>query len=70
MKLYIYLIAIIIQLNFFKLPLELHTNNQHFVPIVDPGIYALDSSYPAYTEGIDQKVFISAIDNEPYLGQV
>ena len=49
---------------------QLHTNNQHFVPIVDPGIYALDSSYPAYTEGIDQKVFISAIDNEPYLGQV
>ncbi len=49
---------------------ELHTNNQHFVPIVDPGIYVLDSTYPAYSEGVDQNVFISAINNEPYLGQV
>jgi alpha-glucosidase (family GH31 glycosyl hydrolase) len=49
---------------------QLHANNQHFVPIVDPGIYTGDAGYPAYTEGMDQNVFISAIDGQPYLGQV
>jgi alpha-glucosidase (family GH31 glycosyl hydrolase) len=49
---------------------QLHANNQHFVPIVDPGIYTGDANYPAYSEGVDQQVFISAIDGQPYLGQV
>jgi alpha-glucosidase len=49
---------------------QLHANNQHFVPIVDPGIYTGDTNYPAYSEGMDQQVFINAIDGQPYLGQV
>ena len=52
----------------------LHANDQHFVPIVDPGIYAVPneaSPYPAQIEGLEQNVFITDLNGmEPYLGQV
>lgn len=50
---------------------NLHTNNQKFVPIIDPGIYVRDDTYPAYTKGLEQNVFINDMTNsKPYLGQV
>lgn len=50
---------------------QLHSNNQHFVPIVDPGIYVADPSYSTYTEGITQEVFIKDLtETNYYLGQV
>lgn len=57
---------------------KLHSNGQRFVPIVDPGIYAVpalgDNSvplYPALTEGLAQDVFIKDLTGDkPFLGQV
>lgn len=55
---------------------KLHSNGQHFVPIVDPGIYAGTSSpltgeYPAYVEGMAQNVFVKDLMGQsPVLGQV
>lgn len=49
----------------------LHSNDQRFVPIIDPGIYVRDDAYPAYTRGMQQNVFINDMTNtKPYLGQV
>jgi alpha-glucosidase (family GH31 glycosyl hydrolase) len=50
---------------------QLHANNQHFVPIVDPGIYVANPNYSVYTEGMDQQVFIKDLtESSYYLGQV
>lgn len=50
---------------------ELHDNNQRFVPIIDPAIYADDATYQAYTDGLEQDVFVKDMYGEkPYLGQV
>jgi alpha-glucosidase len=50
---------------------NLHSNNQKFVPIIDPGIYVRDEAYPAYVRGLEQNVFIKDMTNtQPYLGQV
>jgi alpha-glucosidase (family GH31 glycosyl hydrolase) len=53
----------------------LHANGQHFVPIVDPGIYAgpIDNvaDYPALADGLEKNVFIMDYTGEtPVLGQV
>lgn len=49
----------------------LHNNNQHFIPIVDPGIYVRDDTYDAYTSGMEQNVFVMDMTMQtPYLGQV
>jgi alpha-glucosidase (family GH31 glycosyl hydrolase) len=50
---------------------QLHANNQHFVPIVDPGIYVANPNYSTYSEGIAQDVFIKDLTQSSYyLGQV
>lgn len=50
---------------------SLHDNGQRFVPIIDPGIYVLDSSYDAYTSGVEQNVFIKDLyGNDNFIGQV
>jgi len=51
----------------------LHENIQHFVPIVDPGIYAIleeSDPYPALVQGLEQNVFIKDLNDDLYLGQV
>lgn len=57
--------------NKFKAFLDkLHGNNQHLVPIVDPGI-ALKPDYPAYENAVDMNVFIKDLNGvEPYIGHV
>lgn len=52
---------------------DLNSKGQHFVPIVDPGIYAVEEStpYDALVKGLEQDVFVKDLTNEkPYLGQV
>ena len=50
---------------------SLHTNNQRFVPIVDPGIYVREPSYDAFKEGMERNVFVMDMTGStPYLGQV
>jgi alpha-glucosidase (family GH31 glycosyl hydrolase) len=50
---------------------DLHTDNQHFIPIVDAGIRK-STSYEAYNSGLNQSVFIMSAGNtaEPFVGQV
>lgn len=48
---------------------SLHTNGQHFVPIIDPGIMVY-SGYDAYEQGMKDGIFIKDISGSPYLGQV
>jgi len=47
----------------------LHSNGQHFVPIIDPGIMVL-SGYDAYEAGLKQDLFVKDISGGYYLGQV
>jgi len=48
----------------------LHTNGQHFVPIVDPGIMNV-AGYPPFDRGLQQDVYIKdGFTNNYYLGQV
>ena len=47
---------------------QLHSNNQYWVPIVDPGI-KVDPGYPAYDQGLAAKAFINDFTGKPYLGQ-
>ena len=55
---------------------DLHDNkDMKFVPIVDPGILAVDPSwdmeYEAFTDGIEMDIFVKDMTgNYPYLGQV
>ncbi|KAI6655906.1 hypothetical protein LOD99_1640 [Oopsacas minuta] len=52
--------------NFVK---NLHSNNQHYVVIVDPGI-AIDKNYTPYTEGLQKDVFIKNHKGEVFTGKV
>jgi alpha-glucosidase (family GH31 glycosyl hydrolase) len=50
---------------------NLHANGQRYVPIVDPAIYVLNSTYSAYTEGMKMDVFVKDMYGQtPYLSQV
>lgn len=49
---------------------KLHGDDQYFVPIVDPGIYVSDPTYPAFVKGVQQDVFVKDLHGQdPYLGQ-
>jgi alpha-glucosidase len=49
---------------------NLHTNDQHFVPIVDPGIYVSDPTNPSFVRGLAQDVFVKDLNGvDPYLGE-
>ena len=49
---------------------DLHSKNQHYIPIIDAGI-AIRSDNEAYTDGINRDVFIKNWDNQTvYAGQV
>ncbi len=48
---------------------KLHGNGQKWIPIIDPGI-KIDSEYTAYTQGLEQDVFIKDVTGEPYVGSV
>ena len=49
----------------------LHANNQHFIPIVDPGIYTQQADYDAYTNGMAQNIFVKDLNGvDPFLGVV
>ena len=49
---------------------KLHADGQHYVVIIDPGIAEFNSTYPAYTRGIDQQVFIRDNAGDFFLGKV
>eukprot|EP01087_Luapelamoeba_hula_P008083 TRINITY_DN2007_c0_g2_i1.p1 TRINITY_DN2007_c0_g2~~TRINITY_DN2007_c0_g2_i1.p1 ORF type:complete len:632 (-),score=85.35 TRINITY_DN2007_c0_g2_i1:24-1835(-) len=48
---------------------KLHTNGQHYVVINDCGI-ANATDYPAWSEGLSQKVFITDSNGQPFMGKV
>ncbi|GFP53068.1 hypothetical protein ACSS6W_000513 [Trichoderma asperelloides] len=51
---------------------RLHSNGQHFVPIIDAGIYyppANDSENTPYSRGHERDVFIKNPDGSEYVGQ-
>lgn len=48
---------------------KLHSNGQHFVPIVDPGIMVYPG-YEAYERGVKEDLFIKDIKGNNFLGQV
>lgn len=49
----------------------LHESQQYFVPILDPGIFALNTSYAPYARGTESRIFVNDLtSNTPYLGQV
>jgi alpha-glucosidase (family GH31 glycosyl hydrolase) len=51
---------------------RLHRKGQHFVPIVDPGIFAGDDqNYSPQSDGITMDIFIKDLfGSKPYIGQV
>lgn len=49
---------------------SLHANNQHFVPIVDPGIYVSDPTNPTFVRGLEENVFVNDMNANPYLGKL
>ncbi|KAI1420083.1 glycoside hydrolase family 31 protein [Xylaria sp. FL1777] len=54
---------------------KLHENNQHYIPIIDAGIYVpmpgnQSDKYPPFERGLEQGVFISNPDGSLYIGQV
>lgn len=48
---------------------KLHSNGQHFIPIVDPGIKVKSKSIP-YEEGISKGIFIKTSLGKPFHGSV
>jgi len=48
---------------------QLHANGQHFVPIIDPGIF-IQEGYTAYDEGMEKDLFIKDMQGTGYMGQV
>ena len=49
---------------------QLHANDQYFIPIVDPGIFVSDPTYPSFTKGMEQNVFVKDLNGvDPYLGE-
>lgn len=55
-----------------RLMSSLHANNQHFVPIVDPGIYMkTDVEYGPLSRGLEQNVFVKDLYGQAeYVGHV
>ena len=51
---------------------SLHANNQHFVPIVAPGIYMkTDVEYGPLSRGLEQNVFVKDLyGHAEYVGHV
>ncbi|KAI1823241.1 glycoside hydrolase family 31 protein [Xylaria intraflava] len=54
---------------------QLHKNDQHYIPIVDAGIYAplpgnQSDAYPTFERGLDKNVFIFNPDGSLYIGEV
>ncbi|KAI1334512.1 glycoside hydrolase family 31 protein [Xylariaceae sp. FL0016] len=54
---------------------ELHENHQHYVPIIDSGVYAPDptnasDAYPPFDRGVEQQAFILNPDGSIYVGEV
>ncbi|CAJ2499684.1 Uu.00g025370.m01.CDS01 [Anthostomella pinea] len=54
---------------------RLHQNNQHYVPIIDSGIYAPDpknasDAYPSFDRGVEQEAFMLNPDGSLYIGEV
>ena len=44
----------------------LHSNGQHFVPIIDPGIM-VDNNYPPYTAGVELDLYIKDLSGEDWM---
>ena len=44
----------------------LHSNGQHFVPIIDPGIM-VDNNYPPYTAGVELDLYIKDLSGECWM---
>jgi alpha-glucosidase len=51
-----------------ELVTTLHSRDQRYVLILDPGIHYNLSNYPPYTTGHEQNVFLKAADGSDYLG--
>jgi len=52
---------------------SLHEKNMHYIPIIDAGLAKRTEGYEAYTDGVNNNVFIQvSIDgkNEVFTGQV
>ncbi|KAJ3562776.1 hypothetical protein NPX13_g8438 [Xylaria arbuscula] len=54
---------------------QLHENNQHYIPIIDAGIYVPipgneTDEYPPFDRGLEQGVFVSNPDGSLYVGEV
>ncbi|KAI8629829.1 glycoside hydrolase family 31 protein [Xylariaceae sp. FL1651] len=54
---------------------KLHENKQHYVPIIDSGIYVpipgnQSDAYPPFDRGVNQSAFILNPDRSLYIGQV
>ncbi|KAH8162807.1 hypothetical protein CIB48_g5435 [Xylaria polymorpha] len=54
---------------------ELHEKNQHYIPIMDAGIYVpmpgnQSDEYPPFDRGLQQNAFVSNPDGSLYVGQV
>jgi alpha-glucosidase len=54
---------------------ELHENNQHYIPIIDSGVYVpipgnQSDEYPPFDRGIEQGAFVSNPDGSLYIGEV
>ncbi|KAI1124057.1 glycoside hydrolase family 31 protein [Nemania abortiva] len=54
---------------------DLHKKNQHYIPIIDAGIYVPipgndTDAYPPFERGLEQNAFVSNPDGSLYIGQV
>ncbi|KAI0450527.1 glycoside hydrolase family 31 protein [Xylaria acuta] len=54
---------------------QLHEKNQHYIPIIDAGIYVpipgnKSDEYPPFDRGLEQNAFVSNPDGSLYIGQV
>ncbi|KAI1748847.1 glycoside hydrolase family 31 protein [Xylaria castorea] len=54
---------------------ELHEKDQHYIPIIDAGIYVpipgnQSDEYPSFDRGLQQNAFVSNPDGSLYVGQV
>jgi alpha-glucosidase len=59
--------------NFKDLPSfveNLHKNNMHYIPILDIGLAQRGRDYEAYTDGVNQDVFIKSANKQIFTGKV
>ncbi|KAI0160430.1 family 31 glycosyl hydrolase [Xylariaceae sp. FL1272] len=54
---------------------QLHENNQHYIPIIDAGVYVPipgneTDSYPPFDRGLEQGAFVLNPDDSVYIGEV